>query len=127
MKNAIPVGAASAATVAAKAAPTLLLLLGVATSALARVTPDEAAKLGTTLTPMGAEKAGNADGTIPAWDGGMPKGELPRGTDPFGADKPLYTITAANVAQHDKVLTEGYKALFRTFPDYKMHVFPTRR
>jgi hypothetical protein len=94
---------------------------------LAKVTPEEAAKLGTVLTPNGAEKAGNADGTIPAWDGGMPKTELSRSADPFAADKPLYTITAANAAQYDKVLSDGYKALFRTFPDYKMHVYPTRR
>ena len=36
-------------------------------SALAGVSPQEAAKLGDTLTPFGAEKAGNAAGTIPAW------------------------------------------------------------
>ena len=33
-------------------------------------TAEEAAQLGKTLTPLGAEKAGNKDGTIPAWDGG---------------------------------------------------------
>src|SRR3546814_12945050 len=31
------------------------------------------------------------------------------------------------MAQHADVLTEGYKALFKTFPDYKMIVYPTRR
>jgi hypothetical protein len=103
----------------------ILLLPAVA---LGKVSPDEAAKLGDTLTPMGAEKAGNAAGTIPAWEGGMAKVEgNSRGLDPFASDKPLYTITKDNVAQYDKVLSEGYKALFRTFPDYKMHVYPTRR
>lgn len=34
-------------------------------SVMAAVSADEAAKLGTTLTPMGAEMAGNAAGTIP--------------------------------------------------------------
>ncbi|MGH7186803.1 MAG: DUF1329 domain-containing protein, partial [Pseudomonadota bacterium] len=107
--------------------PAALAVLLIATPALAKVGPDEAGKLGAVLTPNGAEKAGNAAGTIPAWDGGMSKTDLKRGDDPFAADKPLYTVSAANVAQHAGVLTEGYKALFRTFPDYKMVVYPTRR
>ena len=46
------------------------LLLGslAAGSALAAVSPEQAAQLGKTLTPMGAEMAGNADGSIPAWN-----------------------------------------------------------
>ena len=42
-----------------------------AASVMAAVSADEAAKLGTTLTPIGAEKAGNADGSIPEWTGGL--------------------------------------------------------
>ena len=79
----------------------LIAALGIAllcAPALAKVAPDEAAKLGATLTPNGAEKAGNAEGTIPAWDGGMPKTDMRRGDDPFAGDQPLYTVTAANVA-----------------------------
>ena len=38
-----------------------------ASNVMAAVSADEAAKLGTTLTPMGAEMAGNAAGTIPKW------------------------------------------------------------
>ncbi len=37
----------------------------------AAVTAEEAKKLGTTLTPIGAEKAGNKAGTIPAYTGGL--------------------------------------------------------
>ena len=46
------------------------LLLGTlaAGSAMAAVSPDQAAMLGKTLTPVGAEMAGNADGSIPAWN-----------------------------------------------------------
>ena len=46
------------------------LLVGslAAGSAFAAVSPEQAAELGKTLTPMGAEMAGNADGSIPAWD-----------------------------------------------------------
>ena len=39
--------------------------------ATAKVGPEEAARLGKDLTPIGAEKAGNKDGTIPAWEGGI--------------------------------------------------------
>ena len=46
-----------------------LAVLG--TSAMAAVSPEEAARLGKDLTPIGAERAGNKDGTIPAWDGGL--------------------------------------------------------
>ncbi len=94
--------------------------------ALGKVTADEAAKIGTTLTPIGAEKAGNKEGTIPAWEPLVQK-DAQRGDNPYAADKPLYTITAANLKQYQKVLTEGYKAIFRTYPDYKMNVYPTRR
>jgi len=43
------------------------------TAVVAQVSPQDVAKLGTTLTPLGGEKAGNADGSIPAWDGGLTK------------------------------------------------------
>lgn len=105
--------------------PWCLLLL--APVALAKVAPDEAAKLGTSLTPIGAEKAGNAAGTIPAWEGGLPQKDYGRDGDPYAGDKPLYTITNANLKQYEHLLTEGHKALFRTFPNYKMPVYPTRR
>ena len=96
--------------------------------ALAKLSPEEAAKLDKELTPIGAERAGNAKGTIPAWEGGLPKKDYPRGGNPFAADKPLYTITKANLEQYKEQLSEGYRALFKTFPDsYKMHVYPTRR
>jgi len=70
----------------------------IAGSALAAVSADEAKQLGTTLTPVGAEKAGNKDGTIPEYTGGIkaPAG-LQAGTtvrpDPFASEKPRLTIT----------------------------------
>src|SRR5688572_33447349 len=83
--------------------------------AQAKVTAEEAAKLGTSLTPIGAEKAGNAAGTIPAWEGGIvrPPAGFRVGTfhpDPFAADKPLYSVTRANQAQYANVLSAGQKA-----------------
>lgn len=41
--------------------------------------------------------------------------------------KPLYVITRNNMAQYDRILSEGHKAMFKTYPDYKMAVFPTVR
>ncbi len=41
------------------------------TAASAAVSADEAKQLGTTLTPVGAEKAGNKEGTIPEYTGGL--------------------------------------------------------
>ncbi len=85
------------------------------------------------FTPMGAERAGNAAGTIPAWTGGLtaaPEG-YQRGEhyrDPFSEDKPLFTITAANVSDYGDKLPSFSKELFARFPEtYKIHVYPTRR
>ena len=91
-----------------------------------------AADLGKTLTPMGAVKAGNADGTIPEWTGGItkPPANWQPGTievDPFPDDKVKFTITAANMAQYEDKLPEGLKALLKRYPTYKMNVYPTRR
>lgn len=91
-----------------------------------------AADLGKTLTPMGAIKAGNADGTIPEWTGGItkPPANWQPGTievDPFPEDKVKFTITAANMAQYQDKLPEGLKALLKRYPTYKMNVYPTRR
>ncbi|SDY43826.1 DUF1329 domain-containing protein [Pseudomonas sp. NFIX28] len=110
-----------------------LVLSLLATGVMAAVSADEATKLGTTLTPLGAEKAGNADGSIPEWTGGLPqnadavdsKGFL---ADPFASEKPLFTITAKNVEQYKDKLTPGQLALFKRYPDsYKMPVYPTHR
>ncbi len=111
----------------------VMLTAGLAATASAEVSPEEAAKLGTTLTPLGGEKAGNADGTIPAWDGGLtkPPAAWKPGThyvDPYAGDKILFTITAANVDKYADKLTVGQKALFATYPEtYKMNVYPTHR
>ena len=95
--------------------------------AQAKVSASEAAKLGTSLTPVGGEKAGNAAGTIPAWDGGItrPPAGFRVGTfhpDPFSADKPLYQVTRANMAQYANVLTPGQKAMFGKYATFRMDV-----
>ena len=102
------------------------------TTAQAAVSASEANKLGTSLTPIGAEKAGNAAGTIPAWDGGNTK--LPAGfktgghyADPFVDDKMLFTIDASNAEKYKENLAPGAMALMKRYPDWKMNVYPTRR
>ena len=109
-----------------------LLAALVAAPAAAKLTPQEAARLGDDLTPLGAEKAGNADGTIPAWDGGItspPAGYSPgdHHPDPFGGDSVSFTITGANMGDYADKLTPGHQALLRTYDSYKMKVYPTRR
>ncbi|MBB1267937.1 DUF1329 domain-containing protein [Shewanella sp. SR44-3] len=101
--------------------------------AMAKVSEAEAAKLGAELTPQGAVKAGNADGSIPAWDGGItkPVAGYSKGMhhpDPFPADKILFTITNANKAQYKDFLNPGQQKLFELYPEtYKMNVYESRR
>jgi Protein of unknown function (DUF1329) len=112
------------------------LLAGLPGAAGAAVSAQEAARLGNDLTPLGGEKAANADGSIPAWTGGI-KSASEAGfpnyktgqhhPDPFANDKPLFTITAANMNEYAAKLTEGHKRLFQTYKDYKMIVYPTHR
>ncbi|MDH4569660.1 DUF1329 domain-containing protein [Pseudomonas sp. BN414] len=110
-----------------------LALSLLATSVMAAVSEQEATQLGTTLTPVGAQKEGNADGSIPSWDGGLKPGAAPVDAkgflgDPFKDEKPLFTITAANVAQYQDKLSPGQLALFKRYPaTYKIPVYPTHR
>jgi hypothetical protein len=98
-------------------------------------TAAEIAKLGlegTELTPAGAIRAGNAEGTIPEWKNEplKPPADFKPGTfhpDPFAADKPLFTITAQNYQQYADKLTPGQQKMFETYPDYFMNIYPTRR
>jgi hypothetical protein len=111
---------------------TLIAGLFLAPLAQAAVSADEAAKLKTTLTPMGAEKAGNKDGSIPSWEGGLTKAPAgykngdPR-PDLFPGEKPVLSINAKNMAQFDAKLTDGVKALMKKYPDFRVDVYPTHR
>lgn len=90
--------------------------------------------LGDELTPLGAIRAGNSDGSIPAWTGGMtapPKnieeleGARP---DPFVDEEPLFTITAENYESYQEFLTKGQVALLKRYSDsFEMPVYPTHR
>lgn len=114
-----------------------MALVGLAAPAMSeRLSAEQVARLGADLTPIGAIRAGNEAGTIPEWTGGL-RSTAEAGfpdfrsgrhhPDPYADDQPLYRITADNMAQYDDVLTEGHKAMFRTYPGYFMDVYPTRR
>ena len=113
---------AAALTVALSAAPVQ-----------AKVSSADAAKLGTELTPLGGEKAGNADGSIPAWNGGLTS--APAGytegdfhPDPYAGEAPLFTITSANYKEHAEFLSDGLIKMFETYPDsFKLPVYKTHR
>ncbi|NVK57173.1 MAG: DUF1329 domain-containing protein [Alteromonadaceae bacterium] len=102
-------------------------------SVQAKVTEAEAAKLGSELTPLGGEVAANADGSIPAWTGGLTK--APEGysegdfhPDPYSGETPEYVITGANYKDYAELLSEGLKKMFETYPDtFKLPVYKTHR
>jgi hypothetical protein len=101
-----------------------------ALQAQAKVSEAEAAKLGTELTPIGADPKANADGSIPAWTGGLPQKGNPAAidtSDPYPNEKPLFTITKANMAQYKDKLSVGHQKLLERYPTYKMNVYPTKR
>ena len=108
------------------------LALALAGSASAELSADEIARLGRDLTPLGAEKAGNADGTIPEWTGGITKppqgyqlGEHHR--DPYAGDKPLFVIDKTNLDKYRDKLSLGHQRMLETYPTFRLTVYPTRR
>lgn len=115
-----------------KTLPFAALFLLASAAGLAAVSEADASRLGKDLTPLGAQAAGNADGSIPAWNGGIttPPAGYKVGDhhpDPFPNDQPLYTVSAANAAQYEGKLTPGQLAVMRAHPSYKLIVYPTRR
>jgi len=110
-----------------------LILIGLtAPQIYAELSGEEVQKLGTELTPMGGVRAGNAEGTIPAWDGGItgpPPGIQDTGhhPDPFAGDPVLFTITKANMDQYADKLTSGHKAMLKAYDSFKMNIYQTRR
>ncbi|WP_162932370.1 DUF1329 domain-containing protein [Solimonas sp. K1W22B-7] len=110
-----------------------LLALGLAVAAgpsVAAVTAEESAALGSTLTAVGAERAGNADGTIPPWaldrEKQAPAGKLMElGDAEPGA--PMFVITIDNMNRFRDWLTEGHMKLLQEYNTYSMQVYPSRR
>ena len=110
------------------------LVLGcvAALPASAGLSAEEIARLGGDLTPLGAERAGNAEGTIPEWTGGIT--EPPEGysvgdhhPDPHPGDEPLFVIDAGNLDEHRDRLSVGHQRMLETYPTLRLPVYPTRR
>lgn len=129
-----------------------VLVLGfaasISTSVIAGVSQEKADQLGTTLTAVGANPEANADGTIPKWQGAAVFNDEEKNwgyqdilrlqkNDPDRLNftksrakelsEPRLVITASNYKDHVDRLTPGQQAMFRTFKDYKMIVYPTVR
>ncbi|MCG8613999.1 MAG: DUF1329 domain-containing protein, partial [Pseudomonadales bacterium] len=109
------------------------LTIACASSAVAKVSEQEAKRLGSDLTPTGALAVGNAAGTIPAWTGGIT--EPPAGykvgdfhPSPFPGETTLFTITAQNYKEYAEHLTPGQIALLKQYdPGYFIPVYKTHR
>ncbi len=109
-------------------------LMSAAFNSMAAVTAEEAQELGKSLTSFGAIQAGNAEGSIPPYEGGLrtsPAGHKPDSgfwVDPFKDEKPLFRIDASNVEQYADKLSEGQKTLMKKYPDtWYMDVYPSHR
>src|SRR5690554_3250863 len=111
-----------------------LALSMIATGVMAQsLTQAEINQLGNTLTPVGAEKAGNAAGTIPEWTGGLATNagkQIERGfwENPYKNEQPEFVITAQNYQEHKEHLTPGQVALFERYPEtFRMPIYKSHR
>lgn len=106
-----------------------ILMMGLGSSAIAKVSQQEVNQLGNSLTPVGAQMSGNAEGTIPAYSGGLPQDSAVNFlADIYADEKPLFTITAANLDQYKDKLSDGQIAMFTKYPNsYRMPIYPTHR
>ncbi len=110
----------------------IIMVMSTTHTTRAAVDPEQAKRLDAELTPLGAQRSGNEDGSIPEWknetpvppDGYRPGKHHP---DPFPDDQPLYKISANNLDNHAELLSEGHKLLLRNNPSFYMSVYPTRR
>lgn len=85
-------------------------------------------------TCVGADRAANADGSIPAfsgrWNATYPgyNGPGRYSPGPYADEQPLFQITADNMERYAERLTEGQKALLQRYPErFRMPVYPTHR
>ena len=108
------------------------ILMGTSAASIAETSATDLARLGKDLTPVGAEQAGNKDGSIPEWKGGLTKPpanfDPKKGyANPFADEKPLVVITAANYKEYEQLLPPGNIAMLKQYPDYKMKVYSSHR
>jgi hypothetical protein len=113
---------------------TSALVLAMASAGVfAKVSSQEAAKLGKELTSIGAVTSGNNSGTIPAYTGGLAVNATANAfinavAKKFIAEQPLFTITAKNLDQYKANLSDGQVDMFKKYPaTYTMPVYKTER
>ena len=123
-------------TVSYRALIALAAAAVMAGTAAAKGSPEEVEKLGKSLTCVGAEKAGTASG-VPEYTGkwlGTPPGiqytphvgQHP--VDPYANEKPLFSITAENMAKYAANLTDGQKGMLTRYPKtFSIPVYPSPR
>ncbi len=109
-----------------------LTALAVLTASLYSLPAANAAELGKDLTLAGAEKAGNKDGSIPAFQGGEAANGWAPGKSRADAwkhkgEKPLYSIDASNVDKYAAHLSPGQIQLIKQTKGYRMDVYPSHR
>jgi hypothetical protein len=114
-----------------------VLALAAAGAAAAKAPAEDVARLGQSLTPVGAEQAASADGKIPAWTGGASVGDFGSAfqnfkegdayPDVFAGDKPLFKITHDNYTQYAAQLPAGAVEMLKRYPEYFLNIYPTRR
>ena len=119
----------------------IALSLSVAANVQAAVSAQEAAKLGNSLTPFGANVSGNGKAVstglgIPDWTGGIQKKDIPKEytrpgqhhPDPYKNDKVVFTITAQNLSKYADKVPDGVQGMLKTYPDtFKLNVYPSHR
>lgn len=109
------------------------MLVGLSGLAQAKVSAEEAERLGKDLTPVGAIKSGTPSGVIPPWTGGV--SEAPAGwkpgqveVNPFPEDEPLFVISRDNLDLYRDKLTDGHIRMLEQYaPEFVMPVYQTRR
>ena len=115
---------------------TLALALLAGGAMAQRMSPENVARLGKDLNPIGGIKAGSEDGLIPQWTGnvvGLPAGlkwDGPGTTnpDPWPQEQPLFVISADHLDPYRARLSPGQIAMFETYPDtFRMPVYPGHR
>lgn len=96
------------------------------------VSANDAAQLDK-LTPAGAIREANRDGSIPAWQGaeaplpGYEWGKLRLDHWKHKDEKPLFSIDASNVDKYADRLSAGQVAMLKQRKGYRMDVYPTHR
>ena len=106
----------------------IMTLSLLAMNVFAKVSEADAAKLGLELTPIGAEKAGNAAGTISEWTGGLTAESAGVASgNPFPDDQILFTIDKSNMQEYKDNLSLGQMAMMTKYSHYKLPVYQSRR